>query len=636
MNKLKICLVTVVNRNFGDGMIAGCTEDMIKKNIPEKYKDHYQIIRYDIKRDDPILIKSCDMVIFAGGGMIKYQVEGIDVYVEKIIDWASEAEIPVYFNAVGVEGFDDSSDACLRLKEALNKDVVKGITVRDDYWTLKKKYIINPDIETYPVYDSAAFCNRICDSKKDEESDVIGLGIVRWDIFTEYNRLGITKEKQIRFWMDVIEGIEAKGYRWQLFVNGAEKDYEAARELLKLTGKDDSLLPPRPISEFEVADTLAGYRGIIAERLHSCIIAMALGVPAVGLNWNDKIPFWFEKNHCEERYVETENFHGQAALEKLWQALDEGVEAIPEEDYVRLVTPLKHFISASADRKEMTEQVLDADWSGRLMATALGAIGKQYFNMNNLAAYEDAKGKGFKNYEVDIRLTSDHRLVCVNGWSKDTYRKLGISPVDGTYKALNEAEFFRTGYYDGHYKATGFKEFVDQVDISQLEELYVDIGIPGKALSEEIIKGISEIATSDSLLEKMIVRLASGHDVEFMKQYLPGVQIAYQIPADWREKNVDLKKLHKYLKANGIRRVTFTRKDEVMEDESIDFFQKRGYHTCIFTCNTYTLITKALERNIDLIGTSFCSVEDAGTILSPVPEKGTKQRKRGILHFFRH
>ena len=54
----------------------------------------------------------------AGGGLIKFKRENFWQYVPEIIDVAQEQDIPVFLNAVGVEGFDGSDERCLKLKGA--------------------------------------------------------------------------------------------------------------------------------------------------------------------------------------------------------------------------------------------------------------------------------------------------------------------------------------------------------------------------------------------------------------------------------------------------------------------------------------------------------------------------------------
>ena len=63
--------------------------------------------------------------------------------------------------------------------------------------------------------------------------------------------------------------------------------------------------------------------------------------------------------------------------------------------------------------------------------------------------------------EADVRLTTDGKAVCVNGWSDKTYEKLGISP--GTYDktGMPYEAFLQCRYYDGHYPVTDLETLLD-------------------------------------------------------------------------------------------------------------------------------------------------------------------------------
>ena len=132
-NRIKIMLVRLVNRNYGDSVIADNTAYMIRKALGEKA----DILDYDLRCGDVYRVRFCDAVIFAGGGLIKFRGECFLQYISEIINEAQENDIPVYFNSVGVEGYDENDETCQALKEVINQPCVKGISVRDDTALLK-------------------------------------------------------------------------------------------------------------------------------------------------------------------------------------------------------------------------------------------------------------------------------------------------------------------------------------------------------------------------------------------------------------------------------------------------------------------------------------------------------------------
>ena len=100
-------------------------------------------------------VQGLDCLVIAGGGFIKFETQGLNYLVEMIIKAAEREGIPVMFNAVGIEGYDDRDLRCRKLKAALNSDNVRVITTRDDIDTLSGQYIEGDRTITARVGDPA-------------------------------------------------------------------------------------------------------------------------------------------------------------------------------------------------------------------------------------------------------------------------------------------------------------------------------------------------------------------------------------------------------------------------------------------------------------------------------------------------
>ena len=72
--KVNILLVQIVNRNLGDTVIADNAAYLIKQSLPYFTKKHYRLQLYDIQSEDYELVREADLIIFDGGGLIKYQI----------------------------------------------------------------------------------------------------------------------------------------------------------------------------------------------------------------------------------------------------------------------------------------------------------------------------------------------------------------------------------------------------------------------------------------------------------------------------------------------------------------------------------------------------------------------------------
>ena len=72
---------------------------------------------------------------------------------------------------------------------------------------------------------------------------------------------------------------------------------------------------------------LAGFQSIISFRLHSHIIAASLDIPSVGVVWDDKLRFFFQKTGHEERCC-TVSDKPETVLKKLQIAENEGYDRL--------------------------------------------------------------------------------------------------------------------------------------------------------------------------------------------------------------------------------------------------------------------------------------------------------------------
>lgn len=252
-------------------------------------------LRYIKKR------RKVDLIIFAGGQMF---LDYFSSQISRIVKYAEQNDIPVIFNSCGVGSF--SSTARERFINALNSSVVKRITLRDG---LSFIHNLTPK-EFFHVPDNAILCSEICNISKNDKSDVIGLGIISPFVYNANNEEKISEDDFIDFWGKIIYRIESKGLKWQLFVNGSEEDFLFAnRILLKLKlGGNSNLLSPRPTSAIQLLSIISSYKAIISFRLHSYIISYSLGIPAIMLNWDNKVIEFAHMIHCESYVFQIKDF----------------------------------------------------------------------------------------------------------------------------------------------------------------------------------------------------------------------------------------------------------------------------------------------------------------------------------------
>lgn len=638
--KVNILLVQIVNRNLGDTVIADNAAWLVRQAVPYFLKQHYVLWLYDIQSEDYELVRQADLIIFGGGGLVKYRQENFHIYVPGLLECAREYDIPVYFNSVGVEGYDAGDERCIRPARSLKYPCVKGITVRDDLGTLQNEYLkedlsegsdscsennLNADlnnkidsgsVRTSSAVDTAVFTPEVYGIQKNEASSVIGLGIVRWRIFEDYGITEVTREFQLELWKGIIQELEARGYQWKFFVNGLKSDYDFAVEVLEYMGRQSQagqLLAPRPVESRELVKLIASFQAVIACRMHANIIAYALGVPSIGLVWNDKMVFWGERIGYPERFLKSGQFEPGQIVQCLLNSILEGVRPCPKSLKNSVRKPLQKFVRKYAARawKKHRRNFLPKpkNWSDRLVAAALGGIHMRYTNMNTPKGLEAALDHGFRLLEADIRLTRDKKLVCVNGWSEGSMEKLGADPgqyTDGMdYDTFMKCRMY--GYYETMDAAQLFQR-MEQVQGSFT--LILDIGKPKKEVLADMVEELRRLCErKEDWKERLFIRLQSKYDVETLQASGLPVQIMYYVPPKEKrgEKNLTLEAIGKYCKKREIRWVSFAK--EALDEELMDYLHGQKLKGCLFSYNRYTDVARAVELGVDWIATSYLTAE---------------------------
>ncbi|ELB2046850.1 polysaccharide pyruvyl transferase family protein [Vibrio parahaemolyticus] len=349
--------------NLGDQVIADSAEYLIKKNIidsefsVERFNLNYsnefnsfkrikrkvinKILRrlsssssfdYKVgcyKRDYKNKFNDASAIVFAGGGMIKFKYQDCWAHISALVDTVANKPCPIFFNAVGVEGYDQSNYKCRLLKESLNHSAIKMVTTRDDLSLLNDGYIENGDIKTAQVADSAVFSSEVYGIQK-KSRDVVGLGLVRARIFKD-NGIDLDRTQVIDLYASLISELEARGQSYQLFTNGLKSDVDILEDLETYLGKQLNVIEPQ--TPRELVELISTFKCTIAARLHACIISYSLTVPAVGLVWNNKVKMFGECIGYPERFFSHQDFDANEIIDRLTLSVAEGYEPNHYERY---------------------------------------------------------------------------------------------------------------------------------------------------------------------------------------------------------------------------------------------------------------------------------------------------------------
>ena len=89
---------------------------------------------------------------------------------------------------------------------------------------------------------------------------------------------------------------------------------------------------------------------------------------------------------------------------------------------------------------------------------ALGGL-DTYQYLNTIEALENSYKKGFRLFEVDVRFTSDDKLVLTHGWEEVDYiERMGISYDE--QNSIPTYKEFMNYKIQGRYSATSFNNLV--------------------------------------------------------------------------------------------------------------------------------------------------------------------------------
>lgn len=296
-------------RNFGDVVISDCVKYLIKKSAKKDGLKNVKISTLDIRRqkDKNSLnrVRNSDVVIFPGGGFIKYKQENLPRDMVRVMSRAEKYGIPVAFNAVGMEGYDVEDEGCKALFNMLHSNSTKYITSRDYADNINNTYLKDGYLTASRFADPAVWAADTYKIKKDNQSTVVGLGVAREGLFMDYG-VPVSKEELLDIWSNIINALEREGVKYKLFTNGLRQDEEFLSDLLAYMGKEekrDELALPSAENAKQLVEYIASFSSLIACRMHANIIAFSLGIPSVAFVWNDKLKFFGESIGCSERYL---------------------------------------------------------------------------------------------------------------------------------------------------------------------------------------------------------------------------------------------------------------------------------------------------------------------------------------------
>jgi len=147
---------------------------------------------------------------------------------------------------------------------------------------------------------------------------------------------------------------------------------------------------------------------------------------------------------------------------------------------------------------------------------------------------------GIRKVEIDVRLTSDGKAVCVDGWHRDTYSLLGIKETtEEIFQPSLSSEVFLSAKYKGQIPTISFNGFLQFLRSCEINNILciMDIGRPRDTrFYFDVIKRI--IDNYKSLNINYIYKIERWTDVNIIKEIDPNCELMYHFvypPANNKE-----------------------------------------------------------------------------------------------------
>lgn len=265
------------------------------------------------------MLDGCRFGVIAGGGIIHYRHHNYWQNISAFILACSKRNIPVAINAVGIEDHDANDRKCRILTNYLHYSNVRSVTTRDDISSLSF-YMNGSGAVTDKIIDPVIFCAEQEGICRNSKSDIIGIGLIKKTIFSDY-RVDCSHRRLVEFYSGVIRQLESEGIQYRLFTNGLDEDTNLLQEIEEALG-GRRLTVSEPKTASELISIIAGFKGIITARMHSCIIAYSLGIPAVALVWNAKLKYWGMNINKPECYLPLEELDPSTAIAILKEQME--------------------------------------------------------------------------------------------------------------------------------------------------------------------------------------------------------------------------------------------------------------------------------------------------------------------------
>lgn len=317
--RLRFVTVSYVDDNFGDNLIRISFHGLLDVALADHglTPDEYEVVSMPLKRVDEELLGTADAILFAGGGLFGLSYLNFFEHVERITAVADRRGIPVIFSSMGLNNMSADEGDLGAIAQILTRGCVKALAVRENL-ELFQQTVKGLSFEARQVADPAVWTKYVYGMTDIVPAGTFGINVVRSGLFVANQRKwGLTAE--MGYLAGLMDQAEAAGLDARLYTNGSLDDNKTLRFFAReYAVPDDRVVLPQTTRE--VVEAVASHSAIAAIRMHSAIIAYSFGIPTVALEWNDKLPHFYEAIGHPERVIPFGDWSADTAFAKLRRA----------------------------------------------------------------------------------------------------------------------------------------------------------------------------------------------------------------------------------------------------------------------------------------------------------------------------
>lgn len=300
-------LIHQVAPSFSTGFIdiSGNTDWRVDRTIrtkpshsifPPKVETY---IRWQLKRKNRNLrvwrnrMKQTSKLIIGGGQLLMDNDLDFPLKIHALVREAMQQQLPVHFVACGVNPNWSPIAANMFRESLLNAE---SISVRDIESAESLRALV-PTINPFVVFDPAIWAAEVYGLGQIKQSaNKIGVGVIDPTSANRRSATQLTESDFIAIWKDIILLLANMGFEVEIFTNGNPSDYAIALKISEIINAEATIECPvaaRPTRPIDLAHRISSYSGVIAARLHACIISTSYLIPVVGLAWDKKVNSFF-------------------------------------------------------------------------------------------------------------------------------------------------------------------------------------------------------------------------------------------------------------------------------------------------------------------------------------------------------